>query len=199
MSYEHCPVAGNAVATTGAADPAEPHHPDAGACGKTRMSSISGMSAKPPNLSKTDASHKDGLISKQRSSERIDASNKTFPPDDRRAPIVEATVECAAGRLYRFLRFFPMRFQVLGTQLGIGVVKAEERPARFGSSSIHLSAARGFVAGNQADEASTVQLAKAFRQAERRPPPTQQVLGRLADRSRDQRRGRHPSRPERSS
>ena len=32
------------------------------------------MSAKPPNLSKTDALHEDGLITKQRSSERIDAS-----------------------------------------------------------------------------------------------------------------------------
>jgi hypothetical protein len=91
----------------------------------------------------------------------MDASDKTFPPDDRRAPIVEATVECAAGNSIVSCGFL-QRFQVLGAQLGIGVVKAEERPARFGSSSIHLSAARGFVAGNQADEASTVQLAKAF-------------------------------------
>jgi len=41
-------------------------------------------------------------------------------------------------------------------------MKAQERSARFGCSGIHLSAARGFIAGNQSDNSLPVQLAKFF-------------------------------------
>jgi hypothetical protein len=51
------------------------------------------------------------------------------------------------------------------------MVKAQERPARFGRSGIHLFATRGFVAGNQADHSLTVQLEKACPRLNRRHHP----------------------------
>jgi hypothetical protein len=57
------------------------------------------------------------------------------------------------------------------------MMKAQERPARFGCSGIHLSAARGLVAGNQADHSLTVQLEKSCPRLNRRHHP----LGKLWD------------------
>src|SRR5271165_4755679 len=51
------------------------------------------------------------------------------------------------------------------------MMKAQERSARFGCSGIHLSAARGFIAGNQSDNSLPVQLAKFFPGLNRRHHP----------------------------
>ena len=83
----------------------------------------------------------------------------------------------APPKIASFLAVFSNALQVLGTQLGIGVMKAQQRPARFGCSGIHLSAARGLVAGNQADDSLTVQLEKACPRLNRRHHPLGKLWG----------------------
>src|ERR1700724_2948082 len=108
---------------TRAADPAVRYGPTAGACGRIRCLP-SGECRETAQPFKNRCSNEDGLVAEQRPSERIYASNQTFPQEDRGAPIVEATVERTAQDRIVPCGLFQC-LQVLRTQLRIRVVKAQ--------------------------------------------------------------------------
>ena len=100
---------------------------------------------------------KDRLVSKKRSVDCADPPQQLLLTDHPQLPAVEPAVKRSANN-HAVPRDLHEGFEVLITQLGICMVKAQERPARLPRAGVQLRAARRRVASNQVDSSSVLKL-----------------------------------------
>ncbi len=126
------------------------------------ISSMSGMSAKPPSWRKTSALHKERLIAEKWPRNLADAPQQSLPPSHPHTSIVESPMKCSPNNSLRPCGVHE-RDNMLWAQLRVGMMEAEERGACDLRSGIHLRSPRRFLTNNEAYSTGTFQVPQALR------------------------------------